>query len=278
MSVSTYFSKFDHANEQNLYEDIIIESIRIYGMDCYYIPRTLNKVDNIFGEDVLSSFTSSYPIEMYIKNVNGFEGEGDFISRFGLEIRDQITFSVARRRFQSLGLGIRPKEGDLIYFPLTKHLFEIRFVEHEAFFYQTGRLQTFDITCEKFEYSDETIDTGIGEIDQIEVDYSYVENIIVDTVTGTFQVDENVTGSISGHTAKIQKLDLGANTIVVGNITGPFTLGEIIRGATSNATANVTSANTDFVNDPQANNSAIQTLASSIIDFSESNPFSEGQF
>ena len=176
-TVNHYFNNFTNSMEQNLVEDLIIESIRIYGIECLYIPRTLVKEDLLFGEDVLSKFDTAYPIEMYVKSVDGFEGDGTFLSKFGLEIRDQMILTMARRRFveevyvdgsDTVGTTDRPNEGDLIYFPLNNKLFEIKFVEHEAIFYQMGSLQTYDITCELFEYSHERLDTGVAAIDNIE--------------------------------------------------------------------------------------------------------------
>jgi hypothetical protein len=170
--------------EQRLVEDLIIESIKIYGIDVCYIPRTVVKKDFLFGEDVLSQFNHHYMIEMYIKNVDGFGGDGDFLSKFGLEIRDQMVLTVAQRRFhEEIGAdettptnetpGIdRPSEGDLIFFPLNNKLFEVKFVEHEAVFYQMGSLQTYDLTLELFEYSHEQINTGVDRIDSIETSYS----------------------------------------------------------------------------------------------------------
>jgi hypothetical protein len=176
-TVNHYFNNFTNSMEQNLVEDLIIESIRIYGIECLYIPRTLVKEDLLFGEDVLSKFDTAYPIEMYVKSVDGFEGDGTFLSKFGLEIRDQMILTMARRRFveevyvdgnDTVGTTDRPNEGDLIYFPLNNKLFEIKFVEHEAIFYQMGSLQTYDVTCELFEYSHERLDTGVAAIDNIE--------------------------------------------------------------------------------------------------------------
>lgn len=281
MATSTYFSKFDQSNEQNLYEDLIIESIKIYGHDVYYIPRTLNNIDNIFGEDPISSFDASYPMEMYIKSVDGFQGEGDFVSKFGLEIRDQVVFSMSRRRFSYLNLSTRPKEGDLIYFPLTKKLFEIMFVEHEAFFYQTGRLQTYDITCELFSYNDENIDTGISDIDAVEVNNSYSRTFVLSSISGTFTKGEQILGSSSSKYSTIQDIDLSVPKIVVNNFTGDFTVGETLTGQTSSATATLSSITEDqyqFLNDSSAENKIIQTTAEGIIDFSETNPFSEGNY
>lgn len=161
--------------EQDLIEDLIIESIRVYGHDVFYIPRTLVAKDDLLNEDDLSKFTDAYMVEMYIKNVEGFEGEGDFLSRFGLQIRDSITFTMSQRIFaQEIGgpeVEVRPNEGDLIYFPLNKKMFEVSFVEHEAVFYQMGSLQTYDLRCELFEYSQEIFDTGNDEIDNLFADY-----------------------------------------------------------------------------------------------------------
>lgn len=170
-----YFNNFTNSQEQNLIEELVIESIKIYGMDVFYLPRTINNRDTLFGSDDSSSYDASYSIEMYIRNVNGFAGEGDLLSKFGLEIRDQITFTVARRTFSS-AVGdqedqIRPNEGDLIFFPLNNKIFRINFVEHEAIFYQMGSLQTYDLRCELFEYSGETFNTGIPQIDDLVTDY-----------------------------------------------------------------------------------------------------------
>lgn len=310
MATSTYFSKFDHLNEQNLLENIIIESIRIYGHDVFYLPRTMANLDELLGEDSLSKFDDAYPIEMYIKNVDGFEGEGAFISRFGLEVRQQITFSLARSVWASMGLSDVPKEGDLIYFPLTKKLFEIQFVVNEAVFYQAGTLQTFDIQCELFEYSDEDLDTGIDAIDAIEESEAYVQTfpitftdqgfiltedgsfiinedtpdtaiegggnkIIQDTVP-LFVVNEVITGQTTLGTGNI--VTSNATHIKVTNVQKTFIIGEEVVGTTSEArgTLGTRIENVkELSNDPAANNVTIETIADGIIDFSEDNPFSE---
>ena len=183
-TTNLYFNNFAFTQEQNLVENLIIESIKIYGMEVYYMPRTLVKEDLLFGEDVLSTFDEAYPLEMYIKSVDGFQGDGTFLSKFGLEIRDEMVLTVARRRFgeeidisdttpvnEAEGIA-RPSEGDLIYFPLNGKIFEVKFVEHEAIFYQMGSLQTYDLTLELFEYSHERFNTSIDEIDAIEDRYS----------------------------------------------------------------------------------------------------------
>lgn len=310
MATSTYFSKFDHLNEQKLIENIIIESIRIYGHDVFYMPRTSNNLDDLLGEDPLTKFDNAYPIEMYIKSVDGFEGEGSFISKFGLEIRQQVTFSLARSTWSELGLTNVPKEGDVIYFPLTQKLFEIQFVVNEAVFYQSGALQTFDLQCELFEYSDEDIDTGITAIDSIEETESYVQTfpitftdqgfiltedgsfiinedtpdtaiqgggnkIIQDTVP-LFVVNEVITGQSTLGTGSI--VSSNVSHIKVTNIQKEFTIGEVIVGSTSEAKATLgtkVESVRELSNDPAAKNVTIETIADGIIDFSEDNPFSE---
>ena len=169
MATNVFFNNYGASQEQYLIEDLIIESIKMYGQDVYYINRTLGAEDRILREDDLPTFDAAYQMEMYIKNIDGFEGDGDFLSKFGLEIRDEITFTLARRIFeQEVTLNEtknNPYVGDLIYFPLNNKIFEIKFVEHESIFYQMGALQVYDIRCDLFEYSGEKFSTGITDID-----------------------------------------------------------------------------------------------------------------
>jgi len=177
MSTNQYFNNYTSAAEQTLVNNLIIESIKMYGMDMYYCPRTIVEKDDIYGESPIHKYTANYPVEMYIKNVDGFEGDGHLLSKFGLEIRDQITFTVAQSRFASAvanSAGIlRPNEGDIIYFPLNQKVFVVKYTDKRAIFYQFGALQTFDLTCEVFEYSSERLNTGLAAVDNIERDYSF---------------------------------------------------------------------------------------------------------
>ena len=167
-------------NEQRLVEDLIIESLKIYGHDTYYLPRTLVNKDTIFDEDELSKFTQAYPLEMYLDNVNGYEGQGDIFTRFGLEVRDQATFVMAKRRWENMvetsggtfTQTTRPSEGDLIYLEKTKSLFEIKYVDFQNPFYQLNQIYVYRLVCELYEYSSEDLDTGIATIDGIETKYS----------------------------------------------------------------------------------------------------------
>ena len=159
-------------SEQNLVEDLVVESLRMYGHNCYYLPRTIVNEDTILGDAANSSFDDAYEVELYLESADGFEGVGDLYSKFGVEVRDQATFIISRRtweRFVSLDAnlvtGLRPNEGDLIYFPLSKSLFEIKFVEHENPFYQLGKLFVFKMTCDLFEYSGEAFDTSLEVLD-----------------------------------------------------------------------------------------------------------------
>ena len=171
MATNVFFNNYNYSNEQTLIDDLVIESIRMYGIDTYYLTRSLQAVDNILNEDDLSIFDTAYEMEMYVKSVDGFQGEGDFLSRFGLQIRDQVTFTVAIRTFERNVTNIdpsilRPKEGELVYFPMVNKFFKVTHVEHESVFYQSGALQVFDLQCELFEYSNERFQTGIADIDE----------------------------------------------------------------------------------------------------------------
>jgi hypothetical protein len=176
MATNFFFNNFKSSQEQLLLENLIIEAIQIYGEDMFYVPRKLGNFDQLYTADDMSIYDKAYEIEMYIKSVDGFTGDGNFMSKFGLEIRDQVTFSVAQRIFnQEIGAITgqpRPNEGDVIYFPLNKKVFQIKSVNKLEMFYQLGGLQTWELTCELFEYSNEEFNTGIPEIDILQTKFS----------------------------------------------------------------------------------------------------------
>lgn len=238
MATNFFFNNFSSSQEQNLIEDLVIESIKIYGIDVYYIPKRENNKDKIYGEDSLVEYNTNYLIDMYIKNVDGFGGDGDFLSKFNIEIRDQITFTLARRTFD-LEIGAietfkRPQEGDLIFFPLNKKLFQIKFVEHEPVFYQMGSLQMYDLKCELFEYSDEVLNTGIADIDDIMYNYSTSLNIFAVLTEDGFELTDE-----DGYTVVNEGFDLEEQDVL-------------------------------------SDNQDIETEADAILDFTEADPFSEG--
>ena len=282
MATNKYFNNFAYAREQDLVEDLTIEAIKIYGHNVKYLPKTISGIDHLFGEDKLLKYETAADVEMYVKNVEGFEGEGEFMSKFGVQLNDQLTLTVARKRFDQIRTeklqtevgynyvqesansdapsrqfltgnshtesivletgttGVnnysitseRPQEGDLVFFPLVNKIFEIKFVEHEDIFYQTGRLQSYDLRCELFKYSSEQIRTGNTEIDSTETAgtlYTLLFELLLEDGNKLLEEEGD---------AIVQEYHL-------------------------------------FTQDTGANNSFFQSEGESIIDFSERNPFSE---
>lgn len=178
MAINHYFqsgTSIGRNSEQLLHEDLIIECLKIYGFEVLYLPRTTVNLDTILNEDPLNKYTQAYPLEMYLTDVNGFQGEGDLLTKFGVELRDQANFTVSKRRWDqsvaragSVQLSARPAEGDLLFFPLTKSFFEIRRVDGTDPFFQVGKLYVYNLFCELFQYSSEDVDTHRADIDDIE--------------------------------------------------------------------------------------------------------------
>ena len=217
---NVYFNNYDYSGEQILYEDLIIEAIQIYGVDVKYIPRVLNNFDELYTEDAISSYENAIDMEMYVKSVDGFTGEGVFLSKYGLEIRDEVVFTVAKRRFEKQITNVDPsrnvpKEGDLIYFPLNKKPFQVKFVDYKPFFYQHGRLQTYDLVCELFEYSGENFTTGNTEIDEIQGKFDVdVLPFALLTEDGNLLLTENG-GVLVQEEYDISQIDLGSDNIPI---------------------------------------------------------------
>jgi hypothetical protein len=288
MARNIYFSD-KVRSEQNLYENIIIESLKMFGQDVYYLPRTIVNENRVFGEDVPSKFSNSYKIEMYIENTEGFEGEGDLFSKFGVEIRDEATFIVARKRWNTtVGRidnqieGERPREGDLIFLPLSNSLFEVMHVEHEQPFYQLSNLPTFKMRCQLFEYSDEDFDTDLVSIDGIEQNNAYEFDIVLSGISGNFEIGERVEqtlldGTILGGEVSKWVSDINTLSIIhLGGNDGKFHLpstGRTITGQESNASGTISS----FVEDNQlsGNEQNNDFAGLDFIDFSETNPFGD---
>ena len=222
MATNLYFSQ-KVRSEQNLYEDIVIEALKTYGQDVFYLPRDLVNEDSILGDDPVSSFNSSYMLEMYIENTEGFEGEGDLFTRFGVEIRDEATFVVSRRRWADTVARYdneitveRPKEGDVIYLPLSKKFFQISHVEHEQPFYQLSNLPVFKLRCQLFEYTGEDMDTGIDVLDDLESKYAYKYVLTLDNTRDSAQASATLS---SGQLASMSLTDSGNNYYVAPTVT-----------------------------------------------------------
>jgi hypothetical protein len=310
MPRNVYFSQAVRS-EQNLYEDLVIESLKIFGQDVYYIPRTLVERDNILGEDPASSFDDAYLVEAYIENQDGFEGAGDLYQKFGLEIRDEANFIISKRSWERLvglynnALGtIRPQEGDIIFLPLSNSFFEITFVEHEQPFYQLSNLPVYKLTCSLFEYSDEKFDTDIAAIDDLAALDAYQTTLTVDvTANAHFTKGEIVSQTlvaavedvsdaiiVSGTVSSVEKLSTTAAIITVINVGVTGSSGEM-REFTVSPTLGLVgaeSANTCFINDVadvadntsfaldgQSQNYAFELEADGFLDFTESNPFGD---
>tara|TARA_R100000995_G_C3471688_1_gene118660 strand:+ start:161 stop:994 length:834 start_codon:yes stop_codon:yes gene_type:complete len=268
-----YFNKFQHAGEQNLIADLVTESISIYGMDVGYLAKTIVEYDELLTEVDLAQFNQVSDVVMYIKSADGFQGEGDFLSKFGLEIRDQMTLCIARRHFtetvqqeQSIS---RPREGDLIFLPLNEKIFQINFVEHEPVFYQMGALQFYEITCELFEYSNERFDTGIEVIDLLEETHS------LDTVFGTRLLLENGDDVLleTGYrlVQEIEATGDDQNFLMAENL-----LDQIILETGFGLLLESQPEEVDYDDRTDAENVFIETQADAFIDFSTGDPFSEG--
>ena len=286
MATNQYFNLHGtNTPEQRLIENLNIEAIKTFGTDVYYCPRTLNDEDTLMGEDNTASYNSAHTIEMYIKSIDGFEGEGDFIAKFGLQIKDQITFTVARRRWAELniqgdGRATIPHEGDLIYFPTTAALFQVLFVEDESIFYQTGGLQVYDLLCEMFTYSDQSLNTGIEVIDAIERKQSYSIDFTMNTGSGNYTIGEQVYqgASLAAATVKGEVASWNATDKVLNllNMTGNFSGTINIIGDDSSASYSITSFDAQSSaadTAASADNAEIEAAADAIIDFTEGNPF-----
>ena len=291
MATNIYFSQ-KVKSEQSLFEDIVIESLKMYGQDVYYLPRDIVNKDPIFGDDIPSRFNSAYKIEMYIENVDGFDGEGDLMTKFGVELRDQATFIVARRRWDQTVKrydndinSVRPREGDLIYLTLSNTLFEIMHVEHELPFYQLSNLPTYKLRCEKFEYNDEKLDTNIETIDSIEQtgynvnltlqDSSAKGFIIGNTITQTLASGVIVSGEIIDYNDSSNIISIAHVGASDGNYHEFTTLKVASLDSDGNTLRRTVTAINETLNDPGNQNQDFADASDLFIDFSEVNPFGD---
>jgi hypothetical protein len=279
--------------EQNLVEDLTIEAIKIHGLEMYYIPRNLVKRDDLFGESRYSRFNKFRMIEMYMDTTQAFEG-GDTFTKFGFEIRDSVKFTVSKKRFIRETGTQRPLEGDLLFLPLNRGLFEIKFVEHENPFYQLGKLFSYQLTCELFQYSEEEFNTGVSEIDAINDETGYKVQVTLGGIygTGSFAKGDIVhqysngstTGGTAGETAraKIQSLDSrqSPSLLSLADVSGKWVSGTtaapkyLIKSDTT-VYATVVGSDEKLAIRSEAKNEEIETEADDIINFSESNPFGD---
>jgi len=296
--------------EQSLYEDLVIESLKIFGQDVYYIPRTLVNRDDVLNEDPASRFDDAYLIEAYLENVDGFEGAGDLFSKFGVDIKDEATFVISRRQWEKI-IGIfssdltnpKPQEGDVIFLPMTNSFFEISFVEDDSPFYQLSNLPVYKMQCSLFEYADEDFDTGVEDIDlktgagayQVTMDLAItggnhfqIGEIVRQTVGLTAAgLDIEVRGEVQNRTKSSNTVSqIGVSNIEVSNSDGVakdfiVSTSNPIVGKTSGFSAYVTKlygltdTTETFDTDGASQNVEFEITADGFIDFTESNPFGD---
>ena len=305
MPTNFYFNNFPAGqitSEQLLVEDLVIEAMQIHGMDVFYLPRSTaanNEIDYLYGEDTLKQYVNAYPIEMYMENVTGMDGEGDFISKFGLEIRDELTMLVSRRRFKysTAGFGpelTRPREGDLVYIPLVQNFFEITFVEHEndqAMFHTLGRgrggnVYVYALKMKQFVFSNEIIDTGVEQVDEQILNLYPKTELVLEYGSGIFVENEivyngtNLANSVGQAILFSADLTSTPKTVQLIRVQGDFqTSPKVIRGLESgsyyavNTSSDLTT--TDDVFADLVDNNRVETEADSVLDWTERNPFGE---
>ena len=306
MATSVYFSGAVRS-EQDLYEDLVTESIKVFGQDVVYLPRESLGEDALLNEE-WSQFTQAYPVEMYLENVEGFEGDGNLLGKFGLEIRDQANLVVTKRRWdQAVGQNIvngqaSPNEGDLIYMTMTQRLFEIKYVEPKSPFYQLQDLPSYTLTAELFEYNDQHFDTGMDEIDAIEWDNATAYSYIVTANTANFELGElvtqwtgsndssgnpiNIEGYVAGWEGTEARITIisphqstnGDGTFMTFSVQSATTKKLIGKNSGTQTYIIVDQSGTTktFYNqDPFADNDEFEVAGDDVIDFTESNPFGD---
>lgn len=266
-------------------EDVIVESIKIMGHDVKYIPREVyDSNDDILGEAPNAKFNRAYAIEAYLANVQGYEGDGDFFSKFGLEIRETSNFIISRKSFHRYipsTIASRPREGDLIWVPTLNKLFEIKFVEEELMFFSLGNRSPYiyELRCEVFRYSNEDIKTGDDEIDEVEHLAGHAIQLVVAPGTGNYIIDERVYQGANLESAsviaEVKDWDNNTNILQVYNTKGAFNTSVNVVGESSLTSRNLISYDElgDFVDNDDFDNRAIQTAANTFVDFTETNPF-----
>ena len=235
-----FFNNYNNSQEQLLMDSLVSESIAIFGEAMYYCPRTINSFNPLYTEDSSSSYEQAFLVPIYIENVMGFKGDGEFVAKFGIEIRDRMVLSISQSVF-ALEIGTvigvpRPNEGDLIYFPLNDKCFQIKYVEKFEMFYALGALYVWKMECELFEYSSEILATGIPNIDNLQTQFDL--NVVDWTIRnedGTTLLDEShnyicIEGSAVGQKDELDEsstLETEANKIIDFSILDPFSSGYI---------------------------------------------------
>lgn len=278
MATNRYFNFLNNDNEQTLLNGFIEEAIQIYGMDTIYVPRTLQAEDKIFGEDVLSKFVDVYEMEMYFENFDRFGGQGDFMQKFGLQVDDVLTVIVSTTTFTKCveGKFARPREGDLIFFPLNKQLFEITFVEDEPSFYQLGKRYMYKISAKLFTYTNQEIQTGIADIDTYATAWSYAVELVLTTGTGNFLVGETVFQgtNFASATATGKVIAIDDEKLTINFVSGTFvSTAGAVKGQTSLASWTMASIDYSVNTNIDTDNKDFEELTEDLVVKNPNNPF-----
>ena len=288
MPTSPYFPTYHqgHSGEQNLVQDLVDEQIKLFGSDIYYLPKTI-LADSTLDEVRYTKYQDQFQIEMMLINVMGFGDNAEFVSKFGLQITDEIIFRVSTKRWDEevaehsmsakLTVPERPNEGDLLYYPLTQNLYEIKYVGKEEPFFQFGKIQFYAITAELYQVGSDDLATGVAEIDAIETLFDTAISLTMGVGgTGDFTVGETVTGGTTSTTAEVKSWDSSTRILIVQNRTGTFAANESLTGNDSNAVWVVSTFDTlQNTNSEYDANRQIEDAADNIVDWSEGNPFGE---
>lgn len=281
MATNQYFNKFNRSSEQNLLESLVIESIKIHGIDCIYVKRVedinSSERDLLFGEDKVGHFSATYPIEMYVEEASSFGGQGEIISKFGLQINDTSILTVSRKRFfEETGMKL-PREGDLLFFPLSNSLFEIKYVDTENPFYQFGKLYTCKLHIELFQNTGEEFNTGITAIDSIQSDRTYTILFNLNpSGTGTFKKNQEVTSgaSFGGYVYSFSPANL---TLELYSIYGDIPESGFITNSLGASWGIATFDDFEFTTDTYADNEILEDTGDTILDWSVEHPFNDGE-
>ncbi len=293
MATNPYISQ-GHRPEQSLYEDLIIESIKFYGQDIYYLPREVVEREDIFLDSIQSQFSDAYKIEVFIENTEGFDGETNIFTKFGIELRDQATFVIARRRWRELvgdrlseQYQFRPREGDLIFLPLSQSLFEVKLVETETPFYQLSQLPLFRVQCELFEFSDEDFDTGIPDIDIVEREHAFQYHVQMATPEsgqgGFYEIGETVVQTYDDFEMKGEVASWNSETRILSIAHSGATDGKYHEWSTDRVIESDSGATfmpvtvSEDVNEiqPFSQNQIFDDFENDFLDFTEGNPFGD---
>lgn len=284
MPTSPYFPTYydGYEGEQNLLQDLADEQIKLFGSDIYYLPRTILK-ESPLDDIVYSKYQDQFQIEMLLQNVEGFGNQSEFISKFGLRITDEIRFTVSQRRWleasseHTLTIPERPNEGDLLYVPLTKALYEIKFVQRISPFFQLGKIYFYTIVAEIYEVGSDDIDTGIEAIDEIELLFSSAVGLIMTAGgIGDFTPGELVTSTPGDITAKVKSWNPTTRVLQLVDRTGNFADEDTITGDESESVWQVGSF--DTLNNTNSNydkNRDFEDAGDDLVDWAERNPFGE---